>query len=376
MILREEELRIGERCKILSRLFAYARTEKDADWRIVAHRHLILAVIRHVERQLRNVLVVELLRLEFNEDMAFEYAMVEYEVDPFVDIVDENVLLLILKAESCPHLSNEVLEIVENSPLKIRFVPIPLRFQSKEFKELLTLYEEQRDKGESVYLDADDFADIADYYLSLDRPDLSMDTLAAGLSLHPDDEVLLIVLSATHIYQRKYDQAEAVLKTLDASNSDVLYQLAQLEYVKYGNVTKAEKMWREWMKLENGQEPSEQLRRESYIHIISSLIELRGTGQKDRVYDVEATRRWVREYIDTFSPLGEYDEDVQMADICRENDLADLMCEVITQVLVNPCLCSRNILTGVEKLCRSFHMLMPCSAMVKRILLYPNWNGS
>ena len=45
-------------------------------------------------------------------------------------------------------------------------------FQSKEFKELLTLYEEQRDKGESVYLDADDFADIADYYLSLDRPDL------------------------------------------------------------------------------------------------------------------------------------------------------------------------------------------------------------
>lgn len=206
-------------------------------------------------------------------------------------------------------------------------------FQSKEFKEVLTLYEEQRDKGESVYLDADDFADIADYYLSLDRPDLTMDTLAAGLSLHPDDEVLLIVLSATHIYERQYDKAEAVLKTLDASNSDVIYQLAQLEYVKYGNVKKAEKIWRDWMKLENGQEPSEQQRRESYIHIISSLIELRGTSQKDRVYDVEATRRWVREYLDTFSPLGEYEEDVQLADICRDNDLADLMCEVITQVL-------------------------------------------
>ena len=70
--------------------------------------------------------------------------------------------------------------------------------------------------------------------------------------------------------------------------------------------------------------------------------EKRGTGQKDRVYDVEATRRWVREYIDTFSPLGEYDEDVQMADICRENDLADLMCEVITQVLEVQPTCPRG----------------------------------
>ena len=30
-------------------------------------------------------------------------------------------------------------------------------FQSKEFKNLLKSYEEQRDKGESIYLDADDF---------------------------------------------------------------------------------------------------------------------------------------------------------------------------------------------------------------------------
>ena len=206
-------------------------------------------------------------------------------------------------------------------------------FHSKEFRDLLKSYEEQLDKGESIYLDADDFADIADYYLSMDKPNLTMDVLATGLSLHPDDEVLMIVLSATHIYLRQYDQAEEVLKTLDSSNSDVKYQLAQLEYAKYGNVRKAEKTWREWMKLENGPEPSEEQRRETYIHIISSLIELRGNERGEREYDVEATRRWIREYIDTFSPLGKYDEDVQLADICRDNDLADLMGEVLTQVL-------------------------------------------
>ena len=206
-------------------------------------------------------------------------------------------------------------------------------FQSREFKDLLKSYEDQQAAGEGIYLDADDFADIADYYLSMDKPSSSMETLATGLSLHPNDEVLLIVLSAAYIYQRQYDKAEEVLGKLDSGNSDVKYQLAQLEYAKYGHVKKAEKMWREWMKLENGQEPSEDQRRECYIHIISSLIELRGNDRGEKGYDVEAVRRWVQEYVDTFQPLGKYDEDVQLADICRDNDLADLMCDVLTQVL-------------------------------------------
>ncbi len=206
-------------------------------------------------------------------------------------------------------------------------------FQSREFKDLLKSYEDQQAAGEGIYLDADDFADIADYYLSMDKPSSSMETLATGLSLHPNDEVLLIVLSAAYIYQRQYDKAEEVLGKLDSGNSDVKYQLAQLEYAKYGRVKQAEKIWREWMKLENGMEPSESQRRECYIHIISSLIELRGNGKTDKIYDVEAVRRWVQEYIDTFQPLGRYDEDVQLADICRDNDLADLMCDVLTQVL-------------------------------------------
>ena len=206
-------------------------------------------------------------------------------------------------------------------------------FQSRDFKELLKSYEEQRAKGESIYLDADDFADIADYYLSIDQPDLSMETIDKGLAIHGDDEVLMIVKGAAHIYQRQFDKAEEVLKQLDATNPDVKYQLAQIEYGKYHHVRKADKMWREWMKLENGEKPSEEQRRESYIHIISSLIELRRNDLGEKDFDVESVRRWVREYIDIFQPLGKYDEDVQMADICRENELADLMCEVLTQVL-------------------------------------------
>ena len=197
------------------------------------------------------------------------------------------------------------------------------------------MYERQRGNEESVYLDADDFADIADYYLNDDTPDYAMEALQMGLALHPDDEVLLSVLSATYIYMHEYDKAEEVLSGLDAEDSDVKYQLAQLEYAKYNRVAEAEKIWREWMEMENNKEASESFKRESYIHIISSLAELRNDHDDDGSddTDVEAVRRWVQEYIDTFHPLGRYPEDVQVADICRDNNIPDLMAEVLTQVL-------------------------------------------
>ena len=208
-------------------------------------------------------------------------------------------------------------------------------FQSEDFKEILNSYEQERDKGRSIYLDADDFADIADYYLSNDKPADAMEVVEMGLDIHPEDEVLLIVKSAIYIYQRQYDNAEEILADLDEENSDVTYQLAQLQYAKYGNTAEAERIWREWMVLDNGDSPTEEQKRECYIHIISSLVELRGNNDEGegKGRDMQAVRRWIQEYIDNFQPLGKYDSDVQIADICRENEMADFMCEVLSQVL-------------------------------------------
>jgi len=208
-------------------------------------------------------------------------------------------------------------------------------FKSDEFLEILTAYEDARDGGQNIYLDADDFADIADYYLSQDAPYMAHEAVDIGLTIHPDDDVLMVVKGAVYIYQRLFDEAEDVLDDLDPENSDVVYQRAQLQYAKYMDTAKAEEIWREWLQLDNGDRPTEEQRRDNYIHIISSLIELRDDDslEDEHRWDLEAVRRWIREYIDQFQPLGKYDEDVQIADICRENELADLMCEVLTQVL-------------------------------------------
>ena len=47
----------------------------------------------HVDGELGRVLVAEALRLELDEDMALEDAVVEDEVDPVIAVVDEYLLL-------------------------------------------------------------------------------------------------------------------------------------------------------------------------------------------------------------------------------------------------------------------------------------------
>lgn len=207
-------------------------------------------------------------------------------------------------------------------------------FQSDEFNELLDFYERRKKKRKSIYLDAEDFADLADYYLSNDCPLSAMEAVDTGLAIHFDSEVLLVMKSAIHIYQFKFAKAEAILSELDERNPDVMYQLAQLQYAYYLDIPKAEKMWRKWLQMESEDADGDYLR-ENYIHIISTIAVLRepGDASDERKCIAEALRRWVREYIDIFKPLGKHESDVQLADICRENELPDLLGEVLSQVL-------------------------------------------
>lgn len=209
-------------------------------------------------------------------------------------------------------------------------------FQSQEFNEILDSYEKQKEQGQSIYLDAEDFADIADFYLGHDLPELAMEAVEKGLEVHLGDEVLLVMKSATYIFGHQYAAAEAILKSLNEENSDVKYQFAQLQYAYYFNTQKADEIWREWLTMvEDDGGESDEWMRENYIHIISSIVELRGTDKNtgERLWNMDAARKWIKEYIDLFKPLGKSDSDLQLVDICRENGLADLMCEALTLVL-------------------------------------------
>ncbi|MBR2155203.1 MAG: tetratricopeptide repeat protein [Bacteroidaceae bacterium] len=215
-------------------------------------------------------------------------------------------------------------------------------YDSEEFKEILDAYERSLKEGTTPYFDADDYADVADFYLNVDTPEKCFKCVNKGLELYPDDDQLLSVKSSACIFTHKYKEAEKIVKKLNPKNRETLYQKAQLEYALYGHVQKAEEMFTDWIALERSlfreeneedEERFQEFQRDCYIHVITSFIELADS----QIYDEELIKRWVEDYIVTFSPLGNYDSDLILADTVREENLFDMVVKVYSKILeTNP----------------------------------------
>lgn len=64
-------------------------------------------------------------------------------------------------------------------------------FDSKEFKEKLYNYEQARQRGESVFIDADDIYDVANYYYEHGNIDRATEALDYGITFFPNSCLLL-----------------------------------------------------------------------------------------------------------------------------------------------------------------------------------------
>ncbi len=83
-------------------------------------------------------------------------------------------------------------------------------YKEPEFQRILQRYEKAHAAGQSVYLDAEDFADIAEYYLSQERLDDSDQCIAYALTLHPRHTRLLVLLAKKYIDEGNIEQALSV----------------------------------------------------------------------------------------------------------------------------------------------------------------------
>ena len=70
-------------------------------------------------------------------------------------------------------------------------------FDNKEFKDNLKRYEEAHIQGLSIYLDADEFADIAEYYRGKGRIDEAHAVLDEAINLFPGSTTLWTCLLYT-----------------------------------------------------------------------------------------------------------------------------------------------------------------------------------
>lgn len=207
-------------------------------------------------------------------------------------------------------------------------------FKSEEFKKILEKYEASEEQGKTCYFDAEDFEDIADHYLFQDRPEDAVAAIRHGLSLHHDDEDLLSTLSGAYIYMHKYAEAREIIETLDPDEGNVMYQRAQLAYALDHDIERAEEIFTDWIEHEekscahSSEEERGDILRDAYVHIITSFVEL-----KDEDYDEELTKRWMEEYYARFAPLGSYDSDLALADLARNENMADMVEKIYTSIL-------------------------------------------
>lgn len=108
------------------------------------------------------------------------------------------------------------------------------RFDSKHFKEILKKYEDSIKNNSSVYLDADEFIDIADFYNGQNYMEAAEQVIEKAYQQHPNDSEILIFISRTYAIKGEFDKAYEYLHRI-ADQSDREVMLLNLDLFAYQN---------------------------------------------------------------------------------------------------------------------------------------------
>ncbi len=103
-------------------------------------------------------------------------------------------------------------------------------YESNEFMELLSSYEDMVQNGGSYYFDGIDISDIAGYYSSMGDDDKAMEAVQFGLSLHPGDTDILIAKGQVLLHQGKSGEARDIADSInDDNNRELLFLKGSIE---------------------------------------------------------------------------------------------------------------------------------------------------
>lgn len=122
----------------------------------------------------------------------------------------------------------------------------------KEISELIKRYEQQLASGKSIYFDADEFEDLAEYYDSQEDLESAREVITAGLRIHPESISLLIKKAKFVVYDGKYEKALSLLSGVSEYDFD-LYLLKIECYLQLDMMEEAKELTSEVEKNEDDQ---------------------------------------------------------------------------------------------------------------------------
>ena len=121
-------------------------------------------------------------------------------------------------------------------------------FESKEFKNILKQYEESVKSGHPAYMDADDLADIADYYHFYCRYDEAQAAIELALKYNPDAIGPLLYKAREALVQNDYETAHEYQARIEAIDSqEGLYFKGEI-LICQGKAEEADELFRQQLK--------------------------------------------------------------------------------------------------------------------------------
>lgn len=108
-------------------------------------------------------------------------------------------------------------------------------YNSKHFKKLLSLYEQNSKQGKGFYMDLDDLTDIAEYYSNIGKVDKALLAAQTALELFPDANPPRILISRYELAEHKDAAKAKQIADSCIDKEDEEYVLLQAEIMLFEN---------------------------------------------------------------------------------------------------------------------------------------------
>jgi tetratricopeptide (TPR) repeat protein len=137
----------------------------------------------------------------------------------------------------------------------------------KDISALAKRYEQAMESGRNIYLDADQFGDLAEYYDSRDEIEVARKIVDAGLEIHPANSSLLIKKAKFAVYDGEYSLG---LNILDKSALEYDYDvyLIKIEcYLQLELYNEAYELTKELLDKEEDEDPEDIFAELGFLHV-------------------------------------------------------------------------------------------------------------
>ena len=138
-------------------------------------------------------------------------------------------------------------------------------FESEDFKEILKEYEDSVKSGHSFYMDADDLADIADYYQYQNRLEEAEEAIELALQISPEAIGPLLYKAREAMNRNDFDTARSYAERIKIADSAEYLFLQGEILISEGKIEEADELFRQQF-LEIG--PDEHL---DYVYDVANL---------------------------------------------------------------------------------------------------------